>query len=395
MARRSRPSWPEQDRPDPRHECRPSPHSIIIRAGGNGVSASGGANPGVPFEQATVGDLTVAVAASGGAQLISLGDTDRYTQADGSLSSTGRQPHPRRSSSSYSSPRPTRCWSEMTRQPRARPDLPQGRSRRRHGAAVASGHRSPLAQGHLTRVHADGSAWQDSDGDPFAVLPGEAEPDNDSAPTTTTPGHGQRTASWPVTSRKPPNGQEDQPPRPRGTHPARHGPTMRSRSALPPRKRRTADPRRTPRACTPPEIKPDVPGVVLGEAGGCEHPEQPGHLRLRPAGRADHADRHVSDVPESGIEQPVSGVQLAITPVGGGSAVVSNPTLTEIDQATYPYVWSPPQSTLAGDYVATWTSTSPAWTITQVVRWCRCRRRRRILACTPRSRSTGSGSTTC
>ena len=38
-----------------------SPHSIIVRAGGNGVSASGGANPGVPFEQATVGDLTVAV----------------------------------------------------------------------------------------------------------------------------------------------------------------------------------------------------------------------------------------------------------------------------------------------------------------------------------------------
>ena len=40
--------------------------------------------------------------------------------------------------------------------------------------------------GHLTRVHADGSAWQDSDGDPFAVLPAAAEPDNDSAPTTTT-----------------------------------------------------------------------------------------------------------------------------------------------------------------------------------------------------------------
>ena len=69
----------------------------------------------------------------------------------------------------------------------------------------------------------------------------------------------------------------------------------------------------------------------------------------------------------SGIEQPVSGVQLVITPVGGGSAVVTDPTLTEIDQATYQYVWSPPQTTAPGDYVATWTSTSPAWTITQVV----------------------------
>ena len=69
----------------------------------------------------------------------------------------------------------------------------------------------------------------------------------------------------------------------------------------------------------------------------------------------------------SGIEQPVSGVQLPITPLGGGSPVVSNPTLTEIDQATYQYQWLPPQTTAAGDYVATWTSTSPASTITQVV----------------------------
>ena len=76
-----------------------SPHTIILRAGGNGVSASGGANPGVPFEQATVGDLTVSVAASGGAQLISLGDTDRYTQADGSLSIDWSAATPRRSSS--------------------------------------------------------------------------------------------------------------------------------------------------------------------------------------------------------------------------------------------------------------------------------------------------------
>ena len=39
--------------------------------------------------------------------------------------------------------------------------------------------------GHLTRVHADGSAWQDSDGDPFAVLSGEANLGQRRAPTTT------------------------------------------------------------------------------------------------------------------------------------------------------------------------------------------------------------------
>ncbi len=30
--------------------------------------------------------------------------------------------------------------------------------------------------GHLDRVHPDGSPWQDSDGDPFAVLSGEPAP---------------------------------------------------------------------------------------------------------------------------------------------------------------------------------------------------------------------------
>src|SRR6266481_3762215 len=54
-----------------------SPHNVIIRAGGNGVTASGGANPGVPFEQAGVGDLIVNVV-NATSQVIRLGDTDRY-----------------------------------------------------------------------------------------------------------------------------------------------------------------------------------------------------------------------------------------------------------------------------------------------------------------------------
>jgi hypothetical protein len=62
-----------------------SPHSVIVRAGGNGVTASGGANPGTAFTAATVGDLTVAVAA-GATQVICVNTTDRFTQADGSIS---------------------------------------------------------------------------------------------------------------------------------------------------------------------------------------------------------------------------------------------------------------------------------------------------------------------
>jgi hypothetical protein len=64
--------------------------------------------------------------------------------------------------------------------------------------------------GHLTRVHADGSAWQDSDGDPFAVLSGEpASADDNGTPDTTT------------TSGSDEEGQDDpdQPKRPRGNAP--------------------------------------------------------------------------------------------------------------------------------------------------------------------------------
>lgn len=59
--------------------------NVTVRAGGNGVTASGGTNPGVPFEAATVGDLVVSVPSSG-TVLIGPFTTDRFTQADGSIS---------------------------------------------------------------------------------------------------------------------------------------------------------------------------------------------------------------------------------------------------------------------------------------------------------------------
>jgi hypothetical protein len=71
----------------------------------------------------------------------------------------------------------------------------------------------------------------------------------------------------------------------------------------------------------------------------------------------------------SGLEQPVSGVEITITPVNGGTAVYG-PTsdgITAADEATYSLQWQPPVSTAAGDYTVTWTSTSPALTIKQAV----------------------------
>jgi hypothetical protein len=60
-------------------------HTVTVSAGGNGVTASGGTNPGVPFEAATVGDLAVSVAASS-TQLVGPFTSDRFIQADGSMS---------------------------------------------------------------------------------------------------------------------------------------------------------------------------------------------------------------------------------------------------------------------------------------------------------------------
>jgi hypothetical protein len=59
--------------------------SVTVRAGGNGNTAAGGTNPGVPFEGATLGDLVTSVAASG-TQLIGPLTSDRFTQADGTMS---------------------------------------------------------------------------------------------------------------------------------------------------------------------------------------------------------------------------------------------------------------------------------------------------------------------
>jgi len=60
------------------------PHTVTVRAGGNGNTAAGAANPGVPFTQATVGDLAESVAASSTAWVGPL-TTDRFCQADGAL----------------------------------------------------------------------------------------------------------------------------------------------------------------------------------------------------------------------------------------------------------------------------------------------------------------------
>lgn len=60
-------------------------HTCTVRAGGSGVTASGGAAAAVPFAQATVGDLVVTVA-NGTTQIIQIDTTDRFTQKDGSLS---------------------------------------------------------------------------------------------------------------------------------------------------------------------------------------------------------------------------------------------------------------------------------------------------------------------
>lgn len=61
--------------------------NVTVRAGGNGTTASGAANPGVPFDSAGQGDLVVAIPAAGTVPtLIGPLKSDRFTQADGSLS---------------------------------------------------------------------------------------------------------------------------------------------------------------------------------------------------------------------------------------------------------------------------------------------------------------------
>lgn len=69
-----------------------SNHNLIIRASGYQGVATGAANSGYitdqyqPFAQASVGDLTVTCLHTGGGYtLIEQLDTDRFSQADGSL----------------------------------------------------------------------------------------------------------------------------------------------------------------------------------------------------------------------------------------------------------------------------------------------------------------------
>lgn len=66
-----------------------NPHNVIVRASRSGVNAAGAAQTNSPsnvvFTQATVGDLTQAVAASA-TQVIPVVTTDRFTQDDGSIS---------------------------------------------------------------------------------------------------------------------------------------------------------------------------------------------------------------------------------------------------------------------------------------------------------------------
>lgn len=71
------------------HNADSSAHSVIVRAGGYQGVPTGAANSGYitdqyqPFAQASVGDLTVAVAATSYTVLTL--ETDRFTQPDGSL----------------------------------------------------------------------------------------------------------------------------------------------------------------------------------------------------------------------------------------------------------------------------------------------------------------------
>ena len=58
--------------------------SVTVRAGGNGLTETGAANPGVPFEQATVGDEVTSIPASS-TQVLGPFTTDRVTQADGAM----------------------------------------------------------------------------------------------------------------------------------------------------------------------------------------------------------------------------------------------------------------------------------------------------------------------
>jgi hypothetical protein len=59
--------------------------TMTIRAGGSGNTASGAAAASVPFEQASSGDNVITCTANA-TVVVPIGNTDRITQADGSVS---------------------------------------------------------------------------------------------------------------------------------------------------------------------------------------------------------------------------------------------------------------------------------------------------------------------
>jgi hypothetical protein len=71
----------------------------------------------------------------------------------------------------------------------------------------------------------------------------------------------------------------------------------------------------------------------------------------------------------SGIEQPVSGVEITIAPASGAAPVYgpASDGIVAASQASYSLDWRPAVTLPAGDYRVTWTSAAPALTITEVV----------------------------
>ena len=67
-----------------------SSHTLVVRGGGYTGAANGAANSGLPapanvvFTASTKGDLSVPVAA-GTIQVVTINETDRFVQADGSM----------------------------------------------------------------------------------------------------------------------------------------------------------------------------------------------------------------------------------------------------------------------------------------------------------------------
>ena len=106
--------------------------------------------------------------------------------------------------------------------------------------------------GHLTRVHPDGSAWQDSEGDPFAVLSGgPASADDNGTPDTTTTGSEQDSQG----------SDPGQPERPKGNAPRPEWAAFAVALGLATEDEAAKLTRpELQKLCTPPELNPPDPG---------------------------------------------------------------------------------------------------------------------------------------